>query len=330
MAKGNKGKGGNNNNNNKKHDRMVKASLRKRKERLKHGDEKWRQGLKAFTAQLEPLGFIIKDVAGDGNCLFRSIADQLEDNPNNHKKYRQEICKYLLTNKDMFAPFVDDEEHDSYEEYVEEMQEDATWGGNIEIQAASLLYSVNIAIHQLNQPRWEIVNFFGGKQRTIQLSYHNDEHYASVRPINAPFFPPQPNSVGSQSSSASTSKTTTTSTAKTQSSTSTTNTSSTEDYSTISDEVFQIMDATGCTSVKLVKEALEDCNYNVDIAIDMVLALSSSIKTENEDNNNSNNNNKTTTTTTTTTTSSSTNKVSKNPYKGVKKTTTTRATRTTR
>ncbi|KAF2070048.1 hypothetical protein CYY_008630 [Polysphondylium violaceum] len=320
MGKGNKSKqrGGPGGGNGKKNDRMVKAALRKRKERLKHGDEKWRQGIKAFSAQLEPMGLIIKDVAGDGNCLFRSIADQLEDNPNSHMKYRQAICKFLIANKEMFAPFVDDEEHDSYEEYVEEMQEDTTWGGNIEIQAASLLYSVNITIHQLNQPRWDIENFFGNKPRTIQLSYHNDEHYNSVRPINAPFFPPQANSVGSQSTAAaSTTTTTTTSTAANS------NSSSGNDdmnYHTISEEVYQIMEATGVTSVKLVKEALEDCNYNTDLAIDLVLALASTIKDEKKDDHDDNDNKKTTTTTTTTTTtSSSNNKASKNPYKGVKK-----------
>ncbi len=57
------------------------------------------------------------------------------------------------------------------------MKQDKTWGGNIELQAMSLLFQINIAIHQLNSPRWEIVNFAGGK--TIHLSYHDGDHYAS-------------------------------------------------------------------------------------------------------------------------------------------------------
>ena len=51
----------------------------------------------------------------------------------------------------------------------------------MEIQAASQLYQVNITIHQLNQPRWEIPNFPG--KRTIHLSYHDGDHYSSVRSI---------------------------------------------------------------------------------------------------------------------------------------------------
>lgn len=51
------------------------------------------------------------------------------------------------------------------------MKRNGSWGGNIEIQAASLLYNVNVIIHQLDQPRWEIVNFEDAKTKTIHLSY---------------------------------------------------------------------------------------------------------------------------------------------------------------
>lgn len=51
-------------------------------------------------------------------------------------------------------------------------------GGNLEIQAASLLYKINIIIYQLDQPRWEVVNFADAKTRTIQLSYVKNRSYA--------------------------------------------------------------------------------------------------------------------------------------------------------
>ncbi len=64
----------------------------------------------------------------------------------------------------------------------------------------SLGFQVNIIIHQLDKPRWEVnsilVHRFGWfilifqqqivnfpvTQKTIHLSYHNGEHYSSVRP----------------------------------------------------------------------------------------------------------------------------------------------------
>lgn len=52
------------------------------------------------------------------------------------------------------------------------MKTDGTWGGQMEIQAASLAYMVNVTIHQLGQPRWDTINFPPDITKTIHLSYH--------------------------------------------------------------------------------------------------------------------------------------------------------------
>jgi len=62
------------------------------------------------------------------------------------------------------------------------MRRNATWGGHLEIQACSMLYQVNITIHQLNQPRWDL-SFPGLAVKTIHFSYHQGQHYSSVRMI---------------------------------------------------------------------------------------------------------------------------------------------------
>lgn len=41
----------------------------------------------------------MRDVGGDGNCLFRSIADQLDGTENTHAFLREEACKYILNNE---------------------------------------------------------------------------------------------------------------------------------------------------------------------------------------------------------------------------------------
>lgn len=58
-------------------DRQMKQNLRKQRNAKKYGDAEWKQDFNALTEQLRPLGLTIKDVAGDGNCLFRAIADQI-------------------------------------------------------------------------------------------------------------------------------------------------------------------------------------------------------------------------------------------------------------
>ncbi len=49
-------------------------------------------------------------MGGDGNCLFRSIADQLEGKEKLHMKYRQEAVDHIEQNKDQYSPFIEDDE----------------------------------------------------------------------------------------------------------------------------------------------------------------------------------------------------------------------------
>ncbi len=52
-----------------------------------------------FQQQLRSSGLFLKDVMRDGNCLFRAIVDQLEDNEQAHLKYRDLAINYLSRNK---------------------------------------------------------------------------------------------------------------------------------------------------------------------------------------------------------------------------------------
>jgi hypothetical protein len=54
----------------------------------------------------------------------------------------------------------------------------------MELQATSMMLGINFCIHQLAQPRWELVNHTGSYRnpvRVLHLSYHDGDHYASVR-----------------------------------------------------------------------------------------------------------------------------------------------------
>eukprot|EP00026_Physarum_polycephalum_P010868 Phypoly_transcript_11053.p1 GENE.Phypoly_transcript_11053~~Phypoly_transcript_11053.p1 ORF type:complete len:400 (+),score=62.95 Phypoly_transcript_11053:56-1201(+) len=174
----------------KKAEREMRTFHRRKRDRIKYGCEKWNADFKKLSDQLVLLGLTIKDVAGDGNCLFRAIGDQMENNPNKHHEYRATIVTFMEKNRDMFEPFLDAEDDGTFEEYILSMRTDGAWGGNLEIQAASLSLHINIIIYQLDQPRWEVVNFADAKTRTIQLSYLDGDHYASVRPIAGVAVPP--------------------------------------------------------------------------------------------------------------------------------------------
>jgi len=129
-----------------------------------------------FAAQLKSLGLKLKDIKPDGNCLFRSIADQLEGQPDRHRDYRQAIVEYMESNADDFAPFIEGD----FSQYLKKMGRDSHWGGNMELVAASRRFRRHITIHQLNAPRLDI-RCLEEKAGAIHLSYHDGEHYSSVR-----------------------------------------------------------------------------------------------------------------------------------------------------
>ncbi|KAL3646308.1 hypothetical protein CASFOL_011488 [Castilleja foliolosa] len=132
-----------------------------------------------LRAQLDPLGLKIIQVTADGNCFFRALADQLEGDEDMHEKYRRMVVQYIKNNRETFEPFVEDEV--PFDDYCRSMGEDSTWAGHMELQAASLVTRSNICIHKNMSPRWYIQNFDKHEARMIHLSYHDGEHYNSVR-----------------------------------------------------------------------------------------------------------------------------------------------------
>jgi len=71
------------------------------------------------------------EIKGDGNCLFRAFSDQIEGCENNFSFYRKSAIDYMKENDHHFKFFIEDDE--TFEDYIEDMIKDWTWGGNLEI-----------------------------------------------------------------------------------------------------------------------------------------------------------------------------------------------------
>ncbi|PHT49854.1 hypothetical protein CQW23_09601 [Capsicum baccatum] len=160
---------------------MAKAKHQKSKPNeqshaKKHGKQ---ADISEFRAQLDALGLKIIQVTSDGNCFFRALGDQLEGNKEEHEKYRDMTVKFIRNNRDTFEPFIEDDV--PFDEYCESMEKDGTWAGHMELQAASLVTHTNICIHRHMSPRWYIQNFDNRQSQMLHLSYHDGEHYNSVR-----------------------------------------------------------------------------------------------------------------------------------------------------
>ena len=162
------------NNQNKYQKKKERNAYRKKKNRKKDEiDEE-------FIKDLEKLGYFIREVGGDGNCLFRSVSDQIDNNQNNYKLYREMCINYMKENKDEFIPFIEDDE--PYDKYISRMEEDGEWGGNLEIYALSKVLNANFYIYIHKHPMY-IVNNFEKPKKNILLTYHEGKHYNSLRKL---------------------------------------------------------------------------------------------------------------------------------------------------
>jgi len=141
-----------------------------------------------FQLQLKLQGLTVQEVDGDGNCFFRALSHQLYGNEHSHMMLRQRTMDGMVGQKDFFLPFFDPDD-ESFEEYVARMRSDGEWAGNEEVQAASVALRINITIHQLEMPTLEVVNFPSDHIRVAHLSYHNEDHYNSVRSLQKEFVP---------------------------------------------------------------------------------------------------------------------------------------------
>lgn len=78
--------------------------------------------------------------------------------------------------------------HDIYT--VTELAKDGTYAGNDAIVAVSRACGVNVVIHQLGAPQWEVLAPSAPESRqTLHIAYLRGEHYCIVCPLEGHAFP---------------------------------------------------------------------------------------------------------------------------------------------
>ncbi|XP_076472456.1 OTU domain-containing protein 3-like isoform X2 [Babylonia areolata] len=208
----------------------------------------------SFAIQLKKLGLQLRDIPGDGNCLFRALGDQLEGHCQNHYQHRQDTVRYMLNHRTDFEPFVEDDV--PFDEHINNLRKQGTHAGNDAIVAFAKLHNVNVMIHQLNGKPLMIQGPSQGLNiRQLHIAYHNGDHYSSIRrhgdnsqsPANICL--QEDAKVAGPSHSYSDGL------------------GSAVSHCGVDHLEVEVMKATGCQSVGQVREALADCDYQVDAAI---------------------------------------------------------------
>ncbi|XRB10570.1 OTU domain-containing deubiquitinating enzyme [Pseudoscourfieldia marina] len=139
-----------------------------------------------LDSRLEQCKLVEKEMASDGNCQFRALADQLYSKESVHAEVRQKVVQELSSNRERYEPFVDG----NYDVYVTRMQMDKEWGDGVTLQAASDAYGVNISVITSYSEKFfieltpEVPKM--PEEQTLRLSLFVDTHYNSVYPSSEP------------------------------------------------------------------------------------------------------------------------------------------------
>eukprot|EP00088_Acartia_fossae_P061061 TRINITY_DN732_c0_g1_i11.p1 TRINITY_DN732_c0_g1~~TRINITY_DN732_c0_g1_i11.p1 ORF type:complete len:387 (-),score=72.24 TRINITY_DN732_c0_g1_i11:409-1569(-) len=176
----------------KKGDKEAKAQARRDKKEARvqkmnnAGGEEEYDDCDQLNNQLLGLGLSLKIIPGDGNCLFRALGDQLDGNFHDHLHHRKSVVEYMLEHRDDFEPFVEDDI--SFDQHIRNLSEPGTFGGNDSLVAFARLHNLTIVIHQLDKPAWQVQyspadggGTSDNRSRELHISYHNGDHYNSVR-----------------------------------------------------------------------------------------------------------------------------------------------------
>ncbi|CAD7932041.1 unnamed protein product [Amoebophrya sp. A25] len=137
--------------------------------------------------QLRREGMRIVDIPSDGNCLYRALNHQLqqEDYP---KKYTHDDLRHLCADtldrfRDEYMCFMP-EDAPSWEDYLQKVR-DALWGGDMEINALSRALKVRVKVYQGDGD--PVLEF--GKDNAeweLRITYHKylftSAHYNSLEP----------------------------------------------------------------------------------------------------------------------------------------------------
>ncbi|RXK39248.1 hypothetical protein M231_03468 [Tremella mesenterica] len=100
--------------------------------------------------EITRLSLSLREIQGDGNCLFRALADQLWGDQRRHPEVRKLVCDYLQVHEDDMSPFVvlpgGTSKIVTYQDYVKNMRTSRTYGSQPEIVAATRVFRRSVRV----------------------------------------------------------------------------------------------------------------------------------------------------------------------------------------
>ncbi|XP_050728704.1 uncharacterized protein LOC127004666 isoform X3 [Eriocheir sinensis] len=128
-----------------------------------------------FDEWLESQGLYRKQVARDGSCLFRAVAEQVYMTQTEHASLRSQCLEYMMMHKEEFQPYLEV----PVDHHVYKLQDVKEWGGHTEIIAMARLFKVDFLIYQtIGSPPTKATEY--NYPKTLMLSFTQGNHYDIV------------------------------------------------------------------------------------------------------------------------------------------------------
>jgi hypothetical protein len=137
----------------------------------------------------------VVDEGPDGNCMFRCFARQAMGDPRLHPEVRRLCARELLARAEEYEMYVD-VGAGGWPAYVAKVRRPGEWGDSVEL--AALGNALGVAVVVFQKPAGEIrfdTRQPGDARPVVRLSYHDRNHYNSVRaapddaPVSWPLLP---------------------------------------------------------------------------------------------------------------------------------------------
>lgn len=132
-----------------------------------------------FIDSFASLGFKHVAIPGDGNCLFRAVCMSLYGSDDSHLELRRVVAQYLRLNSEFFRPFITG----IVERYIQTLEENGSWAGDIELQILSEIYDCPVEIYTTSNKAIKVFNEAADEHtEPIRLLYLQRNHYDAIVP----------------------------------------------------------------------------------------------------------------------------------------------------
>ena len=154
----------------------------------------WCRAVEAqLDAGLAALGLVRSGIAGDGNCLFATIAEQHLGSAHRHPETRALAIATMRACPAAFQPYLLEEDladlhATDYDSYLDKMAQEREWGGNLELTALANALARSMVVHRAGERPYVLAPSEPAAAARAQLGQpfhlaYDGQHYDSVREI---------------------------------------------------------------------------------------------------------------------------------------------------